>query len=58
MQIQIPDTLGTGFEEECCRQSVVVAKADAADADIEAFMDAALADLEGTANGNGERRAL
>ena len=34
-----------GFAEECRRQSRLVAAADAADADLRAFLDDALADL-------------
>jgi len=46
VQIWVPDTRRPGFAEECRRQSLVVAAADAADADLNAFMDAALADLD------------
>jgi hypothetical protein len=42
LQIWIPDTRKPGFAEECHRQSLVVAKADASDRDLEDFMDAAL----------------
>lgn len=45
LQIWVPDTRQPGFAEECRRQSLVVAKADAADRDLQDFMDAALADL-------------
>ena len=45
IQIWVPDTRRPGFAEECRRQALVVAAADAADADLEAFMDAALVDL-------------
>ena len=45
VQIWIPDTRRPGFAEECRRQSLTVAAADVADRDLEAFMDAALADL-------------
>jgi hypothetical protein len=45
VQIWIPDTRRPGFAEECRRQSLTVAAADAADRDLEAFMNAALADL-------------
>jgi hypothetical protein len=45
VQIWVPDTRGPGFAEECRRQSLAVAAADAADHELEAFMDAALADL-------------
>jgi len=46
VQIWVPDTRRPGFAEECRRQSLVVAAADAADADLNVFMDAALADLD------------
>lgn len=46
VQIWIPDTRLAGFAEECRRQSLVVAAADAADPDIDAFVAAALADLD------------
>ena len=45
IQIWVPDTRRPGFAEECRRQARVVAAADAADHDLEAFMDAALVDL-------------
>jgi hypothetical protein len=50
VQIWVPDTRRPGFADECRRQSRVVAAADAADHDLEAFMDAALADLDGEAD--------
>ncbi len=40
-----PDTRRHGFDEECRRQSPVVARADAEDRDQDAFLDA-LADLD------------
>jgi Protein of unknown function (DUF3018) len=46
VQIWVPDTRRPGFTEECHRQSIVVAAADAADHDLDAFMDAALIDLD------------
>ena len=46
LQIWVPDTAKPGFAEECRRQSQLVAKADAADQDLQDFMDAALADLD------------
>lgn len=46
VQIWVPDTRRPGFAQECRRQSLVVAAADAADRDLEAFMDAALADVD------------
>ena len=47
VQIWVPDTRRPGFAEECRRQSRLVAAADAADADLDAFLDAALDDLPG-----------
>lgn len=47
IQIWVPDTRRAGFAEECRRQALVVAAADAADHDLAGFMDAALADLVG-----------
>jgi hypothetical protein len=46
VQIWVPDTRRPGFDEECRRQSRVVAEADAADRDLGDFLDAALADLD------------
>lgn len=46
VQIWVPDTRRPGFAEECRRQSAVVAAADAEDGDLDAFMDAGLADLD------------
>lgn len=46
IQIWVPDTRRPGFAEECRRQSQIVAAADAADHDLDAFMDAALVDLD------------
>lgn len=46
IQIWVPDTRRPGFTAECLRQSRVVAAADAADHDLNAFMDAALVDLD------------
>jgi hypothetical protein len=47
VQIWVPDTRRPGFEEECRRQSLLVSRADHADADLQAFMDEALADVDG-----------
>lgn len=47
IQIWVPDTRRPGFAEECRRQSLLAAKADAADTDMQQFMDDALADIEG-----------
>lgn len=46
LQIWVPDTRRPGFAQECRRQSMQVAQADAGDQDLQAFMDAALADLD------------
>lgn len=46
VQIWVPDLRRPGFAEECRRQSLVVAEADAADPDLGGFLDAALADLD------------
>lgn len=46
IQIWVPDTRRPGFAEECRRQALAVATADAADHDLDAFMDAALLDLD------------
>jgi hypothetical protein len=40
------DTRRPGFAAECRRQPLPVAQADAADAALDAFLDAALADLD------------
>jgi hypothetical protein len=47
LQIWVPDTRRPGFAAECRRQSQLAAIADAADHDLLAFMDEALADMEG-----------
>ena len=46
IQIWVPDTRRPGFAEECRRQARVVAAADAVDHDLDAFMDAALVELD------------
>ncbi|GMV56101.1 MAG: hypothetical protein AMXMBFR6_19060 [Betaproteobacteria bacterium] len=46
-QIWVPDTRRPDFAEECRRQSLLTAQADAADVDLGHFMDEALADLDG-----------
>jgi len=46
VQIWVPDTSRSGFAEECRRQSLLVAAADATDPELSAFLDAALADLD------------
>lgn len=45
VQIWVPDARRPDFAEECRRQSLIVAEADRADRDLDAFMDAAAADL-------------
>ena len=51
VQIWVPDTRRSGFAEECRRQSRVVASADAADRDLDQFLDSALGDLTGEGDG-------
>jgi hypothetical protein len=46
IQIWVPDTRRPGFHEECQRQSRMVAVSDAADHDLNAFLDIALVDLD------------
>ena len=46
LQIWVPDTRRPGFTEECRRQSMVVARADLEDVDLEAFMEGILADAD------------
>ena len=43
VQIWVPDTRQPGFAQECRRQSQIASQVDVADADMERFMDAALA---------------
>jgi len=45
VQIWVPDTRRPGFDLECQRQSLLVAQADAADVELQRFMDEALDDL-------------
>jgi len=47
VQIWVPDTRRPGFADECRRQSMLIAQADAADKDLAAFMEAALTDIDG-----------
>ena len=49
VQIWVPDTRRPDFAVECKRQSQLVFQADKADADMLAFIDAALTDIEATA---------
>ncbi len=46
IQIWVPDTRRPGFAEECRRQARIVTAADAADHELNTFLDAALVDLE------------
>lgn len=46
LQIWVPDTRRPGFAEECRRQARAVAASDAADPDLDAFLDEALTDLD------------
>ncbi len=47
VQIWVPDTRRPDFAQECRRQSLLAAKADMADTDMQHFMNDALADLDG-----------
>ena len=47
VQIWVPDTRRPDFAQECRRQSLLAANADAANADLQCFMDEALADVDG-----------
>jgi len=47
VDIWVPDTNRPGFTEECRRQSLLAAEADAVDNTLEALMDDALADASG-----------
>ena len=49
VQIWVPDTRRPDFAQECRRQCRLAAQADMADADIQRFMDEALADMDGWA---------
>jgi hypothetical protein len=49
VQIWVPDTRRPDFAQECRRQARLAAQADLADADIQHFMDDALADVNGWA---------
>lgn len=47
VQIWVPDTRRPDFAQECRRQSLLAANADAANADLQRFMDEALVDVDG-----------
>lgn len=46
VQIWVPDTRLPNFVQECRRQSQLAALADAADTQLQSFMDESLADLD------------
>lgn len=46
VQLWVPDTRRPDFDQECLRQSLVVAQADLADPDLMDFLDQALGDAE------------
>ena len=46
VQIWVPDARRPGFADECRRQAQMVAAADAADRDLDAFLTGALADID------------
>ncbi|MBP7339039.1 antitoxin MazE family protein [Niveispirillum sp.] len=48
VRIWVPDTTRPGFAEECRRQSLIVARADAADNELLDLLDDALTDLDDT----------
>lgn len=47
LQIWVPDTRRPGFAEECHQQSLLAAETDAADTELQTFLDDALADTDG-----------
>jgi hypothetical protein len=47
VQIWVQDTRRPDFGEECNRQSILVAKSDADDQDMQRFMEQALLDIDG-----------
>jgi hypothetical protein len=49
VQIWVPDTRRPDFVRQCRRQSRLAARADAKDAGMQHFLDAALADVDGWA---------
>jgi len=49
VQIWVPDTRRPGFSEECRRQARLVAVSDSVDRELDAFLDAAMDDLDGAA---------
>ncbi len=49
VQIWLPDTRARGFDDECRRQSRLVAEADRQDSELAVFLNEAIAALEGWA---------
>ena len=47
VQIWVPDTRRPNFAEECHRQCLLAASADAADSDLQSLMDDVLSDIDG-----------
>ncbi|MDR0577073.1 MAG: antitoxin MazE family protein [Candidatus Accumulibacter sp.] len=47
VQIWVPDTRRSGFEEECRRQCRLAARTDMTDEATQRFMDEALVEVEG-----------
>ena len=47
VQIWVPDTRQPGFAQECRRQSQIASQADVAFPEMDRFMHAALADMDG-----------
>ncbi len=47
VQIWVPDTRRPDFVQACQRQSRLVAQSEVADADMQHFMDQALAEVDG-----------
>ena len=45
--IWVPDTRAPGFAEACARESRIIAEAEREDRELDAFLDAAAADIEG-----------
>jgi hypothetical protein len=46
VRIWVPDTRSPGFAEECRRQSMIVAAADAGDRNLDLLIETALADID------------
>ena len=47
VQIWVPDTRRPGFDDECRRQSLLVAQADQEDSTLDPLMDEALTEVNG-----------